>query len=329
MRTRKPFSAMRIAIFGLLFCPFVSALNEGPAGLDGIDAPTPIADSRTHSLNLLSQQERKPTKVANQSSYKVVLDPGHGGKDLGAQGFFSISEKQIALTLAKMVQRDIERTSKTNPDVQPIQVLLTREGDHFLTLKERVTLANSSGADLFVSLHANSSQFPRVRGFEVYFLNAEATDEQATKLARIENAGLSIPAGNTLFSILSDVQATNHVNESSAFAESVFSAMATKAITQARSVRQGPFTVLHGTTMPAILIEVGYVTNVEDALNLSKDSYLKRLSSAISYGIFEHALKQKRTNEVRKLNAESYRWPKAQRTSSPQSNAPLSHTSGG
>ena len=283
-------------------------------GNEDFDFGFTVNDPRTHSLNLFNDTRKQ------SNALKILVDPGHGGKDLGAQGFFSVLEKSIALTIGKMVVRELEKSSKYQPLNRPIEVRLTRESDQFLSLKDRVKIANVWNADLFVSIHANSSQFPRVRGFEVYFLNAEATDEQARKLAHIENDGLSMPLKNDVLSILSDVQTNNHINESSHFAENVFSSMATRAITLARAVRQGPFTVLHGTTMPAILIEVGYVTNVEDALNLSKDSYLKRLSNAISVGILDY---------VRKPNAESIGWKKTQRIAPPQSNAALSQSSSG
>lgn len=305
----KLFPALRLAL-SLAFMGFLSF------GAESFDSPTETKDSRTHSLNLFGQTE-KPVPHPARNAFKVLLDPGHGGKDLGAQGFFSISEKTVALSMGKMVRRELEKLSKTHPSGTPIEIRLTRDTDNFLPLRERVAKANEWGADLFVSLHANSSQFPKVRGFEVYFLDAEASDEHASKVAHMENAGATVPVKNNVLSILSDAQTTNHVNESSHFAESVFSSMAVRAITQARSVRQGPFTVLHGTTMPAILIEVGYVTNVEDALNLSKDSYLKRLSNAISNGIFEYAL--------RKPN-ESNRWTKNERASASQSNASLSQS---
>lgn len=255
-------------------------------------------DLRIRSTNVLAPTPiaRKPAKVERRMpvTFKILIDPGHGGKDLGAQGLWGISEKELCLKMGHFVARSIERQTRQLFLERPIEVELTRERDTYLTLKERVQAANSWGADLFVSLHANSSPVRKARGFEVYFLNSEATDEEATKLARVENAEHDKPLKADVFSILSDVQANQHINESSFFAETLFSNMASRALSRARAVRQGPFTVLHGTTMPAILIEMGYVTNESDALNLTKDNYLKSLASAISAGIIEFALKRRR-----------------------------------
>lgn len=259
-----------------------------------------IQDLRIRSTNVISPS---PTKLADinwrkdlkkDDTIKILIDAGHGGKDLGAQGLFRISEKALALKMSQFVAREIEKQTKRTPLDRPVEVELTRDSDTYIPLKERVQTANSRGADLFVSIHANSSPVTKARGFEVYFLNSEATDEEATKLARVENAEHEKPLNAGVFSILSDVQANQHINESSLFAETLFSNISTKALSRARAVRQGPFTVLHGTTMPAVLIEVGYITNGEDAANLTKDNYLKRLAGAISSGIIEFALKRKR-----------------------------------
>lgn len=260
-----------------------------------------VQDLRIRAINVMSPtavQEKKGQVrrqvQKNEDTFKILIDPGHGGKDLGAQGLLGISEKVLCLKVSQLVAREIERQTKHFPLEKKVEVELTREWDNYIPLKERVQIANHWGADLFVSIHANSSPVAKARGFEVYFLNSEATDEEATKLARIENAEHEKPLKADVFSILSDVQANHHINESSTFAESLFSNISTKALSRARAVRQGPFTVLHGTTMPAVLIEVGYITNLEDANNLTKDSYLKKLAGAISSGIVEFALKRKR-----------------------------------
>ena len=171
---------------------------------------------------------------------------------------------------------------------------LTRREDVFIPLKERVRLANDWGADVFVSIHLNSSPVPKARGFEVYFLSPEASDPETERLALKESEG-HLPLHKTdVLNIISDVRTTFHTQESSAFAEEMFSAISKSVSSNGRGVRQGPFTVLHGTQMPAILVEVGYVTHVQEALLLTKDSYLKRLASAISSGIIDYGLRIKR-----------------------------------
>jgi N-acetylmuramoyl-L-alanine amidase len=223
---------------------------------------------------------------------RIVVDPGHGGKDLGAKGFHGSIEKEICLKVSKMVRREIERFSKLQG--LPIEVKLSRNEDEFIPLKERARLANVWGADLFVSVHANSSPAIKAKGFEVYFLSPEATDEQASKLARLENQAPPTPISAQVISILSDATTQYHVAESSQLAESMFSAVSQKIASNGRGVRQAPFTVLHGTNMPAVLVEIGYVTNYEESRNLTRDAYLKRVASAISSGIVEFATRKRK-----------------------------------
>ncbi|NBX93072.1 MAG: N-acetylmuramoyl-L-alanine amidase [Proteobacteria bacterium] len=228
----------------------------------------------------------KPTKT-EESPYrvKVLLDAGHGGKDMGAAGRYGIQEKNISLNLAKKVKRELDRISKLNG--YPLEIRLSRDEDVFIPLKERARIANDWGADMFISIHLNSSPVVRARGFEVYFLSPEATDPEAEKLALKESEG-SLPTDKAdVLSILSDVQTTFHTNESALFAEDMFSAISKQVTSNGRGVRQGPFTVLHGTNMPAILVEVGYLTHPQESLLLTKEAYLKRLASAISSGIIE------------------------------------------
>ncbi|MFM8315293.1 MAG: N-acetylmuramoyl-L-alanine amidase, partial [Deltaproteobacteria bacterium] len=227
-----------------------------------------------------------------ESRIKVWLDPGHGGKDFGAQGLNGASEKDICLRVSKLIRREIEKYSKLQG--APIEVRLSRDEDEFISLKERAREANLWGADLFVSIHANSSPVPKARGFEVYFLSPEATDAEASKLARLENQAPPTPISAQVISILSDATTQYHVAESSRLAESMFSSISQKIGSNSRAVRQAPFTVLHGTNMPAVLVEIGYVTHREESLNLTKDSYLKRVASAISDGIVEFATRRRK-----------------------------------
>jgi N-acetylmuramoyl-L-alanine amidase len=258
----------------------------------------PLQQLRTSPVNLafLSSEITQPKKVVSApipKSLRVMIDAGHGGKDMGAPGHHSTFEKEICLKIAHHVRRELERMK--NLGDLPIEVMLTRENDSFIPLKDRVRAANDWGADLFVSIHANSSPLPRVRGFEVYFLSTEGSDEDARRLALIENAGApAMPTKASVLSILSDVQTNKHIEESSHFAEGMFSAISRRILSSGRGVRQGPFTVLAGTSMPSVLVEVGYLTHKEESSFLAKDSYLKRLANAISTGIVEFAVKKKR-----------------------------------
>ncbi|MFM8268682.1 MAG: N-acetylmuramoyl-L-alanine amidase [Pseudomonadota bacterium] len=233
-----------------------------------------------------------PDKSMAKYRLKIMIDPGHGGKDDGAAGRHGIREKNISLNLAKKVKREVERLAKTQG--YPVELQLTREEDVFVPLKERARMANAWGADLFVSVHLNSSPVSKARGFEVYFLSPEASDPETEHLALKESEGQLPSSKDDVLSILSDVRTTFHMNESAQFAEEMFSSISRSVLSNGRGVRQGPFTVLHGTNMPALLVEVGYVTHPEESRLLTKEPYLKRLASAISSGIIEFGLRTRK-----------------------------------
>jgi len=290
-------------IFTASFCD-AKALQISFEEVD-IDLPRhsdPYQRSLMSSLNLLEMEKNRPSqgnipviqRARELPDYrlKIMLDPGHGGKDEGAAGRFGLVEKRIVLELTKKVQRELERSSKYQG--YPIEVRLTREADVFIPLKERVRIANQWGADLFVSVHLNSSPVSRVKGFEVYFLSPEASDPETERLALKESDG-ELPAKKSdVLSILSDVRTTFHMKESAEFAEEMYASLSKRVLPNKRGVRQGPFTVLHGTNMPAILIEAGYVTHPQESQKLKNEPYLKRLAGAISSGIIQFGARTKK-----------------------------------
>lgn len=283
---------------GWLFCPQSSwALS---------DLRLRLADAsqvqRTTSVDWwdLSKQTKRKTKSGDVSaspslkSVRVLIDAGHGGHDLGAVGWFDILEKDLVRQISSDVKRDLLRQSKKKNI--SLDVRLSRSDDTFIPLRERVRIANDWDADLFVSVHANSSEFRRAQGFEVYFLNSEATDEEAGRVAIAENRVTAEKNSSPIESILSDIQTNLHVNQSSRFAEVVYQQMAKSLRSNGRGVRQAPFAVLEGTQMPALLVEVGYVTHPGEARKLTERSYLKRVARAISDGIVEFALQWKKVS---------------------------------
>lgn len=224
-------------------------------------------------------------------SLRVVIDPGHGGKDRGAQGHFGISEKWLSLEVARLVRTELENFARGLGI--PLLVKMTREEDAFLSLHERVSFANSWDADLFVSVHANWSVSSKARGFEVYFLSPEASDADTRRLVQTENKTEEIPIKSDILNILADVQNTLHIQESSLFAEFIYDQVSRRHSPSGKGVRQGPFTVLSGTAMPAVLLELGFLSNPQDAQNLKNQPYLRSLTSAISSGIIEFALRNR------------------------------------
>ncbi len=254
----------------------------------------PLQESRTTSINwpgLPSNTRPLVPKAVFPKRFKVMVDVGHGGHDLGAVAPLGMIEKEVCLRIATEVRSRLERIARLSDF--PIEVKLSREADHFISLKDRSKEANDWGADLFISVHANSSPAPKARGFEVYFL-ADATDADAQRVAKQENNDSSQRVPSGILSILSDLKTNTHILESSRFAESVYTALAERLRPNGKGVRQAPFAVLSGTAMPALLIEVGYLTHPEEAVALSKKVYQHRVAAGIAEGVLDYALRIRR-----------------------------------
>lgn len=221
---------------------------------------------------------------------KIVIDPGHGGKDPGAIGHGKTMEKDVNLEIARALKVKLEKNFN-------YQVILTRETDIYLQLEERTAIANMENADLFVSIHANANRNRRAEGIETYVMNARASDRFAAEVAARENAVTSNSQGefgSILESILIDMTKTNKVNESSRLASSVqtnLRSYMSKRYTGIKDlgVKRGPFYVLIGANMPSILIETGFITNKKEEQRLRNNKYLDSLSNAIALGIDNYA----------------------------------------
>ncbi len=214
---------------------------------------------------------------------RVVIDPGHGGKDYGAPGYLKgLHEKKIVLQIARRLAKKIRAELK-------LEVMLTRNRDRFLTLEERTAFANTKNADLFISIHTNASRDRRAYGIETYFLNL-ATDEEAIRVAAMENA-TSTKNISDLQKILYDLMQNAKINESSRLAGYVQSAIVrhlkNKRYTRIKSkgVKQAPFYVLLGAQMPSILIETSFISNPREGKRLSRQQYQDRLAEGIIQGI--------------------------------------------
>jgi len=212
---------------------------------------------------------------------KIVIDAGHGGKDPGAIGRNGLREKDVVLKLANLVAERVR-------DDLHCQVILTRRSDVFLPLEKRTAIANIKGADLFISLHANAHKSRKFQGLETYILNI-ALDEESMNVAARENA-TSTKNISDLQMILNDLMLNTKINESSRLAKFVHNGLVKELrkkykIVKNRGVRQAPFYVLIGAEMPAILVEVGYITNTIENRRLKSVSYLKSAASGIVKGI--------------------------------------------
>lgn len=215
----------------------------------------------------------------------IVVDAGHGGKDPGAVGPNKVLEKNITLKMAKILAEQLRKELKC-------EVRLTRSDDRYLKLRDRTAFANKVGADLFISLHANASTSRKAYGLETYFLNLSKNNQAAAVAAR-EN-GTSLEEVGHLEAILFDLMANAKINESSRLASEVQQSLI-KGLKPHYSdikdlgVRQGPFHVLLGATMPSVLVEAAFISNYREEKRLNSSKYQKRVASAIVRGVKRYA----------------------------------------
>lgn len=213
---------------------------------------------------------------------RIVIDPGHGGKDFGAPGAIQgIFEKDITLAISKKLAAKIRDSLKC-------EVILTRNTDHYLTLEERTAIANTKNGDLFISIHTNAARNSDAYGIETYFLNL-ATDDESILVAARENA-TSTKNISDLQSILSDLMQNAKVNESSRLAASVQDVMCNHMSVKYskiknKGVKKAPFYVLLGAQMPAILVETSFISNERECARLASADYQDRICDAIIAGI--------------------------------------------
>ena len=225
----------------------------------------------------------------------IVIDPGHGGKDPGALGFSTSREKDIVLKVGLKLGQYLREAF---PDVN---VIYTREKDVFIELHERAAVANKAQADLFVSIHCNSSQTPSAYGTEIYVLGLHRTEENL-EVAKKENSVIMMeddymdhydgfdPNSSEGLIILSMVQ-NAHLNQSIDFASRVDSQFAQRVHRKSRGVHQAGFMVLYKTAMPSVLIELGFISNKNEEAYLLSDEGTTYMASAIFRAIKEYKAK--------------------------------------
>ena len=224
----------------------------------------------------------------------VVVDAGHGGHDPGTSGRSrtgkSLIEKDVALAVAKLLEAELERRN--------IEVVMTRSTDVFIPLPVRGKIANERHGDLFISVHVNASapgkkNAASARGIETYFL-AVAKTEDAQRVADMENASVRFETGahvakeDPLSFILNDMAENEHLRESSDLADLIQRRLTAGNPAFDRGVKQGPFRVLVTSYMPAVLVELGYASNVDDAALLLDAAHQKRMAAAIATAAMDY-----------------------------------------
>ena len=210
----------------------------------------------------------------------VALDPGHGGVDPGARGRDGVYEKDITLATAKELKRQLEATGR-------YQVVLTRGRDVFLRLRERIAIARAAGAEVFISLHADTIADPHIRGLSVYTLSENASDQEAEALASKENksdiiAGMDLNSESPeVANILIDLAQRETMNHSVNLAKFAVSELSHEVKLLNRSHRFAGFAVLKAPDVPSILVELGYLSHRKEDKLLQSPAYRKRLSKAL------------------------------------------------
>jgi N-acetylmuramoyl-L-alanine amidase len=220
-------------------------------------------------------------KVSVPGIQKIVLDPGHGGKDTGAIGAGGLMEKDVVLILAKKLAKKLAKEIG-------VEVVLTRDKDVFIPLEDRTAIANAENADLFISLHVNASPSPQAKGIETYYLD-NTDDEAAIRLAAREN-GTSRRNISDIQFILSDLIQNSKLEDSIALAHHLQSSLVshlgqTAAAVKDLGVKKAPFYVLVQAKMPSVLAEIFFITNKKEGQLLSQDSYQNAIVEALYRGI--------------------------------------------
>ena len=235
----------------------------------------------------------------------VVIDAGHGGMDSGAIGTRGTLEKDINLDFAKALAKVLSKEPN-------IRVIMTREKDEFIPLQDRTRMANEAGADFFVSIHCNSSLSPKNDGFETYFLSPDATDKAAASVARLENSVVALEsnkgeASSRLSELLASMAVGNFINESSKFASILCRNIRIHTSMDKAQVKEADFFVLRGAQMPAILVELEYLSNPVSEFKLRSSRYRSQLVKAVTEGIksYERQSRQEREAMASQVSREA------------------------
>ncbi|HET9353496.1 MAG TPA: N-acetylmuramoyl-L-alanine amidase [Sphingomicrobium sp.] len=226
---------------------------------------------------------KQPIEEPKRGKPLIVIDPGHGGIDPGAVGS-TINEKQLTLAVAKALKKELEDTGK-------FRVLLTRSRDVYIPLRERFGLAREKGAELFISLHADSHNNPLTRGASVYTLSEKASDAESAALAAKENksdiiAGVDLSKqSNVVSNILIDLAQRDTKNMSTRFASLLVRELKEQTMLLGNTHRFAGFAVLKAPDVPSVLVEMGYISSSKDEALLSSSGHQKKLARAVRQAV--------------------------------------------
>jgi len=221
-----------------------------------------------------------------QAQRTILIDPGHGGLDVGAKGKFGALEKTITLAISFKLKALIEQNLA-------YRVVMTRDKDIDVSLENRAALANNNAAALFISVHTNGSFRKRAQGSETFFMSLNASDEETRKLAYMENSSADLEQRiaeedkDVVKMILWDMAQAAYIKQSSRLAELIQQELSSdpNLKTENRGIKQAPFKVLTGVACPAVLVEAAFISNPEEEQRLINDEFQTRVAQAIYNGL--------------------------------------------
>jgi N-acetylmuramoyl-L-alanine amidase len=241
----------------------------------GVPGGAPAGGEAPRTLEPLPEQHRK-------AGFTIVIDPGHGGEEEGAHGPTGLREKDVTLDVARRLKSRLAGDRDT-------EVILTRDEDRRVALDDRTAVANHAVADLFVSIHANSSRRDSAHGSETYFVSYQATDDESRAVAALENNTLQLEKGvsgkNGLDLVLWDLAQSAFLKESSDLAEAIQDRLNDTLGVRNRGIKQAPFRVLMGATMPAVLVEIAFISSPDEEKRLRDAAFKDRIADALAESI--------------------------------------------
>ena len=276
---------------------------EKPVLLDRGDVYLPASFVKNELAPLFGLELKRRAEIARVPSKvtikTVVIDPGHGGKDPGAiSRRLRLKEKNMTLAVSKKLKAILEDAG--------LKVVMTRDRDVFIPLPKRAEIANRSGADIFVSIHINSSRTKSLKGFECYYLS-EAMSDNARAREAAESGAMKIGKeskieySSVLSKTLWDMAFTENRQESSELSSHICESIEDNLPIGNRGIRQARFYVLKKTNIPAVLVEAGYISNRFEEMKLKEASFLDRIANAVGQGILRYKRTYERTEGFTKM----------------------------
>jgi len=274
-----------------LVIDFYELAELPPGGTDKAETPQAPAEPEKKEEPPPAAGEAMPrveeSAAAARGIRTIVIDPGHGGLEVGARGKFGTLEKDITLAISLRLKTLIEKSLAFN-------VELTRDRDMDVSLENRAAIANNHRAELFISIHANSSYRRNANGSETFFLSLNATDEEARRLAYLENnsTDLDKPLApeneDDIVMILWDLAQAAYLKQSQRLAEIIQDELNSLLNTRDRGIKQAPFKVLTGVACPAVLVESAFISNPEEERELVREDFQENVAQAIYRGLVRY-----------------------------------------